>query len=191
MRSLVGIGLLSAGVLFSAPAAAQDVEALRQELQQMRRQFETIVKATRRRSTGWASGSSSSRASPSRRWPRRPPPPRPPSARRPRRRRPRPPSPRSTWRGRASPSRSTAAAGPGQLLFDIGVAGDFIANLTQRNVDKANAGTFAGQENRFFPREIELALFGQIDPYARGEVRIEAGEEDAGRDRTSTSPRPT
>ncbi len=42
MRSLVGIGLLSAGVLFSAPAAAQDVEALRQELQQMRRQFETM-----------------------------------------------------------------------------------------------------------------------------------------------------
>ena len=62
----------------------------------------------------------------------------------------------------------------------MGVAGDFIGNLTQRNVDKANAGTFAGQENRFFPREIELALFGQIDPYARAEVRVEAGEEDAG-----------
>jgi hypothetical protein len=42
MRSLVGIGLLSAGVLVSAPAAAQDVEALRQELQQMRKQFETM-----------------------------------------------------------------------------------------------------------------------------------------------------
>jgi hypothetical protein len=62
----------------------------------------------------------------------------------------------------------------------MGVAGDFIGNLTQRNVDKANAGTFAGQENRFFPREIELALFGQVDPYARAEVRVEAGEEDPG-----------
>jgi hypothetical protein len=67
--------------------------------------------------------------------------------------------------------------GAGQLLFDIGIAGDFVANFTQRNVDKANAGTFPGRENRFFPREIELALFGQIDPYARAEVRIEAAEE--------------
>jgi hypothetical protein len=70
--------------------------------------------------------------------------------------------------------------GPGQLLFDMGIAGDFIANFTQRNVDKANAGTFAGLENRFFPREVELSLFGQVDPYARAEVRIEAGEEDPG-----------
>ena len=47
MRSLVGIGLLSAGVLMSpAPRprsrGRQDVEALRQELEQMRRQFETM-----------------------------------------------------------------------------------------------------------------------------------------------------
>lgn len=70
--------------------------------------------------------------------------------------------------------------GTGQLLFDMGVAGDFIANITQRNVDKANAGTFSGRENRFFPREVEIALFGQVDPYARAEVRFEAGEEDPG-----------
>ena len=70
--------------------------------------------------------------------------------------------------------------GAGQLLFDMGITGDFIANLTQRNVDKANAGTFDGRENRFFPREIEASFFGQIDPYARAEVRIEAGEEDPG-----------
>jgi hypothetical protein len=70
--------------------------------------------------------------------------------------------------------------GSGQLLFDIGVAGDFIGNLTQNNVDKANAGSFPGRENRFFPREIELSLFGQVDPYARAEVRVEAGEEDTG-----------
>jgi len=70
--------------------------------------------------------------------------------------------------------------GSGQLLFDIGIAGDFVGNFTQRNVDKANAGTFAGRENRFFPREVELSLFGQIDPYARAEVRIESGEEEPG-----------
>jgi hypothetical protein len=70
--------------------------------------------------------------------------------------------------------------GSGQLLFDIGIVGDFVANLTQRNVDKSNAGTFAGRENRFFPREVELSLFGQVDPYARAEVRIESGEEEPG-----------
>src|SRR4029450_4924140 len=70
--------------------------------------------------------------------------------------------------------------GSGQRLFDIGIAGAFGANFTQRNVDKANAGTFAGRENRFFPREVELSLFGQIDPYARAEVRIESGEEAPG-----------
>jgi hypothetical protein len=67
--------------------------------------------------------------------------------------------------------------GAGQLLFDMGVVGDFVFNLTQSNVDKANGGTFAGRENRFFPREIELSFFGQVDPYARAEVRIEAAEE--------------
>ena len=69
----------------------------------------------------------------------------------------------------------------------MGVVGDFVGNLTQRNVDKANAGTFAGRENRFFPREVELSLFGQIDPYARAEVRIEAGEEEPGAE-TGVSP---
>ena len=66
---------------------------------------------------------------------------------------------------------------PGQLLLDFGVVGDFIGNITQRNVEQAQGGTFAGRENRFFPREIELMFFGQIDPYARGEVRVEAAEE--------------
>jgi hypothetical protein len=62
----------------------------------------------------------------------------------------------------------------------MGVTGDFVGSLTQRNVQKAEGGTFAGRENRFFPREVELNLFGQIDPYARADVRIEAGEEAPG-----------
>ena len=70
--------------------------------------------------------------------------------------------------------------GAGQLLFDVGVSGDFVGNITQRNVREGQDGTFSGQENRFFPREIELSLFGQIDPYARADVRIEAGQETAG-----------
>src|SRR5947199_10614642 len=67
--------------------------------------------------------------------------------------------------------------GSGQLLFDMGIAGDFVGNITSGSVERAGGGTFAGQENRFFPREVELSLFGQIDPYASAVVRIEAGEE--------------
>jgi hypothetical protein len=62
-------------------------------------------------------------------------------------------------------------------LFDMGVVGDFVGDFTSTRVEKAQAGTFTGFENRFFPREVEMSFFGQIDPYARGEVRIEAGEE--------------
>jgi len=38
-------------------------------------------------------------------------------------------------------------------------------------------GTFAGLENRFFPREVELALFGMVDPFARADVSLEVAEE--------------
>ena len=62
----------------------------------------------------------------------------------------------------------------------MGVAGDFIGNLTQNNVQQAQGGTFPGLENYFFPREVELSLFGQIDPYARAEVRFEAEQESRG-----------
>ena len=70
--------------------------------------------------------------------------------------------------------------GPGQLLFDMGVTGDFVGNLTQHNVQKNQGGSFPGLENLFFPREIEASFFGQIDPYARAEVRIEAGQDQRG-----------
>lgn len=170
MRSLVGIGLLSAGVLMSpAPAAAQDVEALRQELQQMRKQFETMregyEKAIDRLGERIQQLESKPQPAPA------PAPAPPPAAT--------VVTPLDLARPR-QPFGLYSNRGSGQLLFDMGVTGDFIGNLTQRNVDKANAGTFAGQENRFFPREIELSLFGQIDPYARAEVRVEAGEEDPG-----------
>jgi len=44
---------------------------------------------------------------------------------------------------------------------------------------EAGGGTFAGQENRFYPREVELSLFGQIDPYASAVVRFESGRRNA------------
>jgi hypothetical protein len=68
-------------------------------------------------------------------------------------------------------------SGKGSLLFDIGVAGDFVAAFSNKKVDDANVGTFPGRENRLFTREVELAFFGAIDPYARAEVRFEAAEE--------------
>ena len=186
MRALVGICLLAAASLAPGEATAQDTEALRRELEQMRKQFETMkegyekainqlserLNAIESKSAEPAAAAPATAAAPA-----LPPggaavasqaPPggvtmNPADLARPR-------EPFSLYERR----------GPGQLLFDIGVAGDFIGNITQRNVDKANAGTFAGRENRFFPREVELSLFGQIDPYARAEVRFEGGEEDSG-----------
>jgi hypothetical protein len=67
--------------------------------------------------------------------------------------------------------------GPGQLLFDIGIVSDFIADFTSGAVEDADAGTFAGRENRVFPREVEVNFFGRIDPYAEGIVRFEFAEE--------------
>ncbi|HEX4996102.1 MAG TPA: hypothetical protein VFX87_14055 [Methylomirabilota bacterium] len=180
MRSLVGIGLLSASVLMTAPAAAQDVEALREELQQMRKQFETMKEGYEKAidRLGERIQQLETRPQPAVAAPA--PAPAPSVAQAPA---PAAPAIAVTPLDLARPRQPFGLygnRGPGQLLFDMGIAGDFIGNFTQRNVDKANAGTFIGQENRFFPREVELALFGQIDPYARAEVRIEAGEEDAG-----------
>jgi hypothetical protein len=67
--------------------------------------------------------------------------------------------------------------GPGQLLFDMGVTGDFVGDFTSSRVQDAQMGTFTGFENRFFPREVEMSFFGQIDPYARAEVRVEGAQE--------------
>jgi hypothetical protein len=78
----------------------------------------------------------------------------------------------------AAPRQPFALAQPGRvLLFDIGVSGDFVANLTSATREDRHDGTFAGRENRVFPREVELALFGRVDPYASAVVRISAGEE--------------
>jgi hypothetical protein len=80
----------------------------------------------------------------------------------------------------ARPRQPFALAPPGRvLLFDIGVAGDFVADLTSSTRERHQDGTFAGRENRLFPREVEVGLFGRVDPYASAVVRISAGEEAA------------
>jgi hypothetical protein len=75
------------------------------------------------------------------------------------------------------PPGGTPGAPRGRFLFDMGIAGDFVVNLTSSRVERDQAGTFAGRENRVIPREIELSLFGQVDPYARATVILEAAEE--------------
>jgi len=161
-------------LLVATPALAQDASALRREIEQLRQQLQGLTERLQRLEAQPA-----------------PPPAAPPPAQ------PAPaaqaPSNPSTQMSPVSPTELARPRQPfslyqqrgaGQLLFDIGIAGDFVGNLTQKNVEKAGGGTFAGRENRFFPREIEVALFGQIDPYARGELRIESGEEAAGDEMT-------
>jgi len=185
MRALVGICLLAAGALVPGAAAAQETEALRKELEQMRRQFETMkdgyekainqlsdrLKAIESRPSSPAPGTAVpavasrdqmlSQAQPGITI-----------------------NPTELARPR-EPFSLFERRGPGQLLFDIGIVSDFAGSFTQRNVDKANAGTFPGRENRFFPREVEVNLFGRIDPWAEGVVRFEFAEEFEGGQRAT------
>ena len=164
MRALALIVISICTALAPTVAAAQDAAELKKQIEELQKQLDAVTDRLRKLEAQ--------------------PPPTAPAAQAP------PPA-------AASPSAMDVARprepfalyqqrGAGQLLFDVGIAGDFVGNLTQRNVEKAQGGTFSGQENRFFPREVELSLFGQIDPYASAVVRIEAGEETRGQE-TSVS----
>jgi len=181
MRALLVTIALSA-VLLPAAAAAQseDAAALRRELEQLKRQQEQYQRTI---------DSLSQRLQ---RLESQPPPVATPPAAQPAptaqtpanpQGQMRPPSVTDLLRPR-QPFALYQQRGAGQLLFDIGVTGDFVGNITQSSVQKAGAGTFSGRENRFFPREVELSFFGQVDPYARADVRIEAGEEAPGAETT-------
>jgi len=180
MRRWIGVSLLAVGPLLASPAAAQDAEGLRKEIEQMRKQFESMKESYEKAINSLSDRLQKIESSP------------PPAAVAPApaapvvsqapATAPTPPSQPSLMdlvRPR-QPFALYERRGPGQLLFDIGVAGDFIGNLTQNNVQQAQGGTFPGLENYFWPQEIELALFGQIDPYARAEVRFEASQEQRG-----------
>jgi hypothetical protein len=179
MRSLAGVYVMIVGVLLSAPAGAQDVETLKKDLEQMRQQFESMKQGYEKaiNQLGERIKALETRPQPAVAAP--PPPTPPPPAAVAAQPAPEPPSLLELVRPR-EPFALYQRRGPGQLLFDIGVAGDFIGDLTQNNVQQAQGGTFPGLENYFFPREIELALFGQIDPYARAEVIVEAEQESRG-----------
>jgi hypothetical protein len=179
MRIRRSVVLAAALVLAVAtPSFAQDAEALRKELEQMRKQLQETQQQYQKAIDTLSERLQKLEARPqvvatppvaapgpmAQQAPGAPP----PSA----------PSAMDLLRPR-EPFGLYGTRGQGQLFFDMGVAGDFVANFTSRRVERAGVGTFAGRENRFFPREIELSLFGQIDPYARAEVRIETGEEAA------------
>ena len=189
MRALVGICLLAVGAALPSSAAAQETEALRRELEQMRKQFETMKEGYERSINQLGERLKALESRPPE------PPAAAPAAEVPTAPAAGPSGGREQMLGQAPPGVTInplelarprepfslyERRGAGQLLFDMGIAGDFVANLTQRNVQKNAGGTFSGLENRFFPREVEISLFGQIDPYARAEVRFEAGEEGRG-----------
>lgn len=179
MRALTLVLVLSLVTLLPAAAAAQattadDAAALRKEIEQLQKQLESVTDRLKRLEAQPPAPSPGTAPPPSAGAP-------PPTAQQPAQQPgisaldiARPREPFGLYQQR----------GAGQLLFDIGIAGDFVGELTQRNVEKAGGGSFPGLENRFFPREIELSLFGQIDPYASAVVRIEAGEQTRGGDIT-------
>jgi len=171
MRVLLSVVAL---VFVATPALAQDASALRREIEQLRQQLQGLTERLQRLESQPAP------------QPAPPPAAQPaPAAQQPANPQPQmaPPSATDLLRPRP-PFALYQQRGSGQLLFDMGVTGDFVANITQQNVQKADAGTFSGRENRFFPREVELSLFGQIDPYARADVRIEASEDKPGTETT-------
>jgi len=185
MRAFVALALVLGLLVPAAPAPAQDALALRREMEQMRKQFEamqdqykkTMDSMAERLERVEARPQPASVAAPTAMQPAPAAPPamgltaqRPPGS---------DPSPLDLIRPH-QPFALYERRGPGQLLFDIGIAGDFVGNLTQHNVQKNQGSSFPGLENLFFPREVELSFFGAIDPYARGEVRIEAEQEQRG-----------
>ncbi len=168
MHVLALVCVLLCALLAPAVAAAQDAAALRKEIEQLQKQLESVTERLQKLEP--------QPAAPAQAPPGQPSPPAgapPPTAQQPA------PQPGISALDIARPREPFGLyqqRGAGQLLFDIGIAGDFVGELTGRNVEKAGGGSFPGLENRFFPREVELSLFGQIDPYASAVVRIEAGE---------------
>ena len=183
MRRWIVLTIIAAAALAPAVASAQDAEAMRKELEQMRKQFESMKESYEKSINSLSERLKKIESAPAPTAVAPPPGPAvsqaPPGA-------PAGPPPSGGMPSLidlARPRQPFALyerRGAGQLLFDMGVAGDFIGNLTQHNVEKAQGGTFPGLENYFFPREVEISLFGQIDPYARAEVIFEAEQESRG-----------
>jgi hypothetical protein len=191
MRAFVALVLVLGLLAPATSAAAQDALALRREMEQMRKQFEAMQEQYKKTMDSMAERLDRVESRPQPAATAAPATVAVPAAAQ-----PAPGAPPATDLTAQRPSGSEPSAldlirprqpfalyerrGPGQLLFDMGVAGDFVGNLTQHNVQKNHGGSFPGLENLFFLREGEVSFFGQIDPYARAEVRIEAGQDQRG-----------
>jgi hypothetical protein len=191
MRVIVALAFALGLVAQAAPAPAQDAEALRREMELMRKQFEAMQEQYKKAMDTMTERLERVEARPQPSAAAPVPPATPPAPMQPGQAAPpgtdvvtqRPPGSDPTPLDLIKPRQPFALyerRGPGQLLFDMGVTGDFVGNLTQHNVQKNQGGSFPGLENLFFPREVEVSFFGQIDPYARAEVRFEAEQDSRG-----------
>lgn len=178
MRTSRSRGWLSLVVAVSlcapAVALAQDAESLKRELEAMRQQFDAMKQQYERRMEELGQRLQTLEA-------QKAAPPGPPAA---------PPLPPGTVpsgapsAGGASlmellqPRQPFALAQPGRvLLFDIGLAGDFVANFTSNEAERNQTGTFGGRENRLLLRHVDFGFFGRVDPYASAVVLFAAAEE--------------
>jgi hypothetical protein len=192
MRLIVALAFALGLIAHAAPAPAQDAEALRREMELMRKQFEAMQEQYKKAMDTMTERLERVEARPQPSAAAPAPPATPPAPMQPGQGAPgtdvvtqRPPGSDPTPLDLIKPRQPFALyerRGPGQLLFDMGVTGDFVGNLTQHNVQKNQGGSFPGLENLFFPREVEVSFFGQIDPYARAEVRFEAEQDSRGGD---------
>jgi hypothetical protein len=191
MRVIVALAFALGLIAHAASAPAQDAEALRREMELMRKQFEAMQEQYKKAMDTMTERLERVEARPQPSAAAPAPPATPAAPMQPGQGAPpstevvtqRPPGSDPTPLDLIKPRQPFALyerRGPGQLLFDMGVTGDFVGNLTQHNVQKNQGGSFPGLENLFFPREVEVSFFGQIDPYARAEVRLEAEQDSRG-----------
>src|SRR6185436_16008658 len=127
MRKVIVSGLTLMLASVASPALAQEAEALRRELEQMRQGFETMRQQYQKSIDDLAERLRRLEAQPAPVAPpvavqATPPPSGPPATA---------PSATDLIRPR-QPFALYGQRGSGQLLFDIGVEGDFVGNLTQR-----------------------------------------------------------
>src|ERR1700694_3340227 len=133
----VTLAVLGLALMIAAPAFAQDAESLRKELEQMRRQLQdvqqqyqkaidTLSERLQRLEARPEAIATPTPAAPTTNVMQSPPAPAPSST----------PSAMELL-GRREPFALYGARGSGQLLFDMGVAGDFVANFTPRGVERS------------------------------------------------------
>jgi TolA-binding protein len=144
MRDIIALALMLVLALLVGipPARAQDADALRREMEQMRKQFEAMQEQYKKALDSMSERlermekrpEPSAAAPPA---PATPAPAAPPTTEMVTQQRPpgSEPSPLDLIKPR-EPFALYERRGAGQLLFDMGVTGDFVGNLTQHNVQK-------------------------------------------------------